>query len=184
VLTKAYLDIETSYGGDITILGIFRPPDDLVQIVHPEVSRRALLGALDGAEEIITYWGHRFDLPVITRCLRVNLRRRFRSKDLADHCHRHGLYGGLKVVEKTLGICRDTDGLTGLDAMRLWEQWLRGDRAALATLLKYNEEDVVNLYLIEKEIYRFDADAGTSEEQRTALPPGSRRQRRTKEAGR
>lgn len=159
MLEKAYLDIETSYGGDITILGIFRPPDDLIQVVHPEVCRRKLLDALDGAEEIVTYWGHRFDLPVITRTLRVNLRRRFESKDLADHCHRHGLYGGLKAVEKTLGICRQTTGITGLDAMHLWEQWLGGNGDALRVLLKYNEEDVVNLYLLEKEITRFDVEA-------------------------
>jgi len=161
LLDRAYLDIETSYGGDITILGVFRPPDDLIQIVHPEISRKSLLGALDGAEEIVTYWGHRFDLPVISRCLGVRLRRRFQSRDLADHCHRHNLYGGLKAVEKVLGICRKTDGLTGLDAMRLWEEWLRGDGRALKMLLKYNEEDVLNLYLIEKELFRFDAEAGS-----------------------
>lgn len=160
---KAYLDIETSFGGEITIVGIFRPPDDLIQVVQPDISRRTLLGALDGASEIVTYWGHRFDLPVITRCLRVNLRRRFQSKDLADHCHRHGLYGGLKAVEKTLGICRQTEGLTGMDAMQLWERWLAGNSHALKTLLKYNEEDVVNLYLIEKEIFRFDAEAESRE---------------------
>jgi hypothetical protein len=159
LLHRAYLDIETSYGGEITILGIFRPPDDLIQIVQPDVSRRRLLGALDGTHEIVTYWGHRFDLPVISRCLRVNLRKKFQSKDLADHCHRHGLYGGLKAVEKALGIHRETHGLTGLDAMHLWEQWLRGNHHALKTLLRYNEEDVVNLYLIEKEIFRFDAEA-------------------------
>jgi uncharacterized protein YprB with RNaseH-like and TPR domain len=159
VLAKAYLDIETSFLSEITILGIFRPPDDLVQIVRPEVSKRTLLGALEGTEEIVTYWGHRFDLPVISKCLRINLRRRFQSKDLADHCHRHGLYGGLKAVEKALGIGRDTDGLTGMDAMRLWEQWLAGNEAALRMLLKYNRDDVVNLYLLEKEIFRFDADA-------------------------
>lgn len=165
MLAKAYLDIETSFVGEITILGIFRPPDDLIQIIRPEVSRRALLGALDGADEIVTYWGHRFDLPVISKRLRVNLRRGFQSKDLADHCHRHGLYGGLKAVEKVLGICRDTDGLTGLDAMRLWEEWLAGNEAALRTLLKYNREDVVNLYLLEKEIFRFDAEADAARHQ-------------------
>jgi uncharacterized protein YprB with RNaseH-like and TPR domain len=159
VLAKAYLDIETSFGGEITMVGIFRPPDELVQIVQPDVCKISLLRALEGTEEIITYWGHRFDLPVIGRCLRVNLRRRFRSKDLADHCHRHGLYGGLKAVEKALGIGRQTDGMSGMDAMRLWEEWLQGNRAALVRLLKYNEEDVVNLYLIEKEIVRFDAEA-------------------------
>ena len=156
---RAYLDIETSYGGEITILGLFRPPDALIQIVRPEVCGESMLDALDGAEEIITYWGHRFDLPVIHRCLGVNLRRRFRSKDLADRCHRHQLYGGLKRVEKVLGIGRQSEGITGLDAMRLWEQWLSGDGASLKTLLKYNEEDVVNLYLIEKELDRFEAEA-------------------------
>ncbi|HVP57648.1 MAG TPA: ribonuclease H-like domain-containing protein [bacterium] len=163
MLEKAYLDIETSFGGEITILGIFRPPDELIQIVQPDISRRTLLGALDGVREIVTYWGHRFDLPVISRCLRVNLRRRFESKDLADHCHRHGLFGGLKAVEKSLGILRQTAGLTGMDAMQLWEHWLAGNREALRILLKYNEEDVVNLYLIEKEIFRFDAEAESRE---------------------
>ena len=156
---KAYLDIETSYEGDITIVGIFRPPENLVQIVHPEVNRRSLLDALYGADEIVTYWGHRFDLPVIRQRLRVNLRRRFASRDLADDCHRYGLYGGLKAVEQALGIGRETSGLSGVDAMNLWARWLAGDRAALRVLLKYNEEDVVNLYILEKEIFRFDAEA-------------------------
>ncbi len=157
MLEKAYLDIETSYSGHITVLGIFRPPDGLVQIIYPDITEQALLGALDGVEEVITYWGHRFDLPVINRSLGVNLRAMFQSRDLADHCHRHGLYGGLKVVEHILGIGRETSGITGMDAMRLWEQWCRGDRRALKVLLKYNEEDVVNLYILEKELCRIDA---------------------------
>jgi uncharacterized protein YprB with RNaseH-like and TPR domain len=153
---KAYLDIETSYSGGITVVGIFRPPSDLIQLTDPDVSKDALLAALEGAEEVITYWGHRFDLPVIARYLGVNLRRVFGSRDLADHCHRHGLFGGLKVVEQTLGISRRSAGLDGSDAMRLWEQWQRGDRAALKKLLLYNEDDVVNLYLLEKELLRLD----------------------------
>jgi uncharacterized protein YprB with RNaseH-like and TPR domain len=156
LLGKAYLDIETSYGGDITVLGIFRPPDDLIQIIHPDIAPDSLMAALEGTEELITYWGHRFDLPVIDRVLGVDLRRAFRSRDLADHCHRHGLYGGLKTVEKNLGIGRESDGLTGADAMRLWAEWQSGDRHALRTLLKYNEDDVVNLYLLEKELAGLD----------------------------
>ena len=158
-MEKAYLDLETSYSGLITIVGIFRPPDDLIQIIHPDISSSSLLNALDGAEEVITYWGHRFDLPVIARHLGVNLRDAFRSTDLADHCHRHGLFGGLKVVERVLGISRQTDGLTGMDAMRLWQMWLGGDRDALRVLLKYNEDDVVNLYLLEKELRELDGGA-------------------------
>jgi uncharacterized protein YprB with RNaseH-like and TPR domain len=155
---KAYLDIETSYSGHITVLGIFRPPDDLIQLTHPDVSLEGLLRGLHGAREMVTYWGHRFDLPVISRILNVDLRQLFHSVDLADHCHRHGLYGGLKVVEEMLGIERQSAGITGMDAMRLWEQWLRGDDGALKLLLRYNEDDVVNLYLLEKELARLDAE--------------------------
>ena len=74
---RAYLDIETSYEGEITIIGIFRPPDLLVQLRFPDISRAALLDALDGTDEIVTFWGHRFDLPVIARMLGVNLRDHF-----------------------------------------------------------------------------------------------------------
>lgn len=156
MLQKAYLDIETSFAGGITVIGIFRPPDELIQIVHPDISPDGVLEALDGADEVITYWGHRFDLPVIDRMLGVNLRDLFESRDLADHCHRHGLYGGLKIVEQVLGIARQSDGIDGMDAMRLWEQWCGGDRDALKVLLRYNEDDVVNLYLLEKELFQLD----------------------------
>ncbi len=155
---RAYLDIETSYSGIITIVGVFRPPDELVQLTFPEVSRKALLEVLEGTDEIVTFWGHRFDLPVIARALGVNLREHFESRDLADHCHRHGLYGGLKIVEKVLGIGRHLDGLSGVDAMRLWAEWESGCEASLETLLKYNEDDVVNLYLLEKELVKLDLE--------------------------
>jgi uncharacterized protein YprB with RNaseH-like and TPR domain len=157
--TKAYLDIETSYSGYITVLGIFRPPDDLIQMVYPDIGESSLLGALDGAEEVITYWGHRFDLPVICRVLGINLRDMLHSTDLADRCHRHGLYGGLKQVEKELGIPRRTEGMSGTEALMLWERWCDGDARALKRLLKYNEDDVVNLYLLEKELCRLDEAA-------------------------
>ncbi len=156
MIQKAYLDIETSYCGEITVVGIFRPPGDLIQLIHPDISAEALLEALEGVCEIITYWGHRFDLPVIQRVLGMNLRRMFETTDLADHCHRHGLYGGLKHVERLLGIPRSTAGMTGEDAMLLWEAWCKGSASALKTLLRYNEEDVVNLYLLERELHALD----------------------------
>jgi len=151
---KSYLDIETSYYGEITVVGIYRHPYDLAQIVMPEISADAVLDALQGTEELVTYWGHRFDLPVIKSVLGLDLRRIFESSDLADLCHAHGLYGGLKRVERELGIGRVTAGVTGVDAMRLWEEWRLGSDDSLKRLLKYNEEDVVNLYLVERGLAR------------------------------
>jgi uncharacterized protein YprB with RNaseH-like and TPR domain len=153
---KSYLDIETSYYGEITIVGIYRHPYDLVQIVLPEISADAVLEALDGTEELLTYWGHRFDLPVLKGNLGIDLRREFETTDLADLCHRCGLYGGLKSVERELGIPRVTEGVTGEDAMRLWHEWTLGSEESLKRLLKYNEEDVVNLYLVERELARLE----------------------------
>lgn len=151
---KSYLDIETSYYGEITVVGIYRHPYDLVQIVLPEINAGAVLYALEGTEELLTYWGHRFDLPMLKGTLGLDLREEFASTDLADLCHRHGLYGGLKSVERQLGIPRSTAGIDGEDAMRLWQEWTLGREESLKTLLKYNEEDVVNLYLLERELAR------------------------------
>jgi uncharacterized protein YprB with RNaseH-like and TPR domain len=60
---------------------------------------------------------------------------------------RIGYKGGLKNIEKILGISRseDTEGMTGFDAVRLWKQYERGDKDALAKIIKYNNEDIVNL---------------------------------------
>ena len=61
-------------------------------------------------------------------------------------CLRCNLKGGFKAVEQQLGIPRQLQGINGWDAVLLWHRYQYfGDQKALATLLKYNEEDVVNL---------------------------------------
>ena len=39
----------------------------------------------------------------------------------------------------------ETAGITGFDAVRLWNRYERGNSEALETLIRYNTEDVVNL---------------------------------------
>jgi len=67
--------------------------------------------------------------------------------DLCYLLRRLGLTGGLKHVERQLGISRrpEVKGLDGLDATRLWREYRRGSREALDLLLTYNKEDVVNM---------------------------------------
>jgi hypothetical protein len=61
-------------------------------------------------------------------------------------CWRNNLYGGFKAVERQLGISRQLRGIDGLEAVRLWWRYRDyGDNDALAVLLEYNREDVVNL---------------------------------------
>jgi uncharacterized protein len=152
---KAYLDIETSFGKEITVIGVFTPPGRVVQLVGDEVNRTSLWNALEGVAEVLTYNGARFDLPVIRRAVKLDLNRYFRCRDLMLECWKWNLYGGLKKVEEKLGIERLSKGIDGLEAMRLWERFRRwGDEEALMALLEYNREDVVNLYHLEARLER------------------------------
>ncbi|MBI5967813.1 MAG: ribonuclease H-like domain-containing protein [Deltaproteobacteria bacterium] len=156
---KVYLDIETSFGGEITIVGIFRPPDRLVQLVGEEVNWTNLWNVLEGVTEILTYNGSRFDLPVIKRVVGLDLNKYFECRDLMYHCWEKNLYGGLKRVEEQLGIERASKGIDGLEAMRLWERFrIYGDEKALQALLEYNRDDVINLYHLEAHLERLAAE--------------------------
>jgi uncharacterized protein YprB with RNaseH-like and TPR domain len=61
--------------------------------------------------------------------------------------YRLGLAGGLKRIEERLGIGDRTgvEGIHGLDAVRLWQEYRRGSRSALDRLVRYNRADTVNL---------------------------------------
>jgi uncharacterized protein YprB with RNaseH-like and TPR domain len=100
---------------------------------------------------LCTFNGDRFDLPLLERQTRLDLRVRFRSLDLLRECRRVGLKGGLKRMEERFGIARTTRGMNGWDALRLWARYEgEGDREALERLLEYNREDVMNLVQLER----------------------------------
>ncbi len=159
-MTDAYLDIETTglsceYAG-ITVVGIYLVngvDDRLVQLVGMDVTAENLLESLAGVNRIYTYNGSRFDLPFIHGSLDVNLEVLFSHHDLMFDCWRRNLYGGFKAVEQRLGIPRQLQGISGWDAVRLWWRYLDyGDPDALATLLEYNREDVMNLKVLRERL--------------------------------
>ncbi len=155
---KAYLDIETSFDGAITVVGLSTENRGMVQLVGGKVSDVAVWRALEGVQTICTYNGSRFDLPVIRRRLGLDLSKEFRSHDLMYHCWRHGLFGGLKRVEEQLGISRRSKGIDGIDAMRLWSRFENnGDEEALGVLLSYNQDDVLNLPILEARLSELEA---------------------------
>jgi hypothetical protein len=148
---KAYLDIETCAGGDVTVVGIYREDRGLRQLVGGEITDIALWEALEGVETICTFNGDRFDLPILERQTRLDLRTRFRSLDLLRECRRYGLKGGLKRLEARFGIARESRGMNGWDALRLWARYeSEADEEALRQLLAYNREDVMNLVALER----------------------------------
>jgi uncharacterized protein len=156
-----FLDIETSYEGEITVIGLFRPGQETFQLVGDKVTSLNLLEALSGASVIKTYNGDRFDLPVIRQVLGVDLKALFPHEDLMYRCWRHTLKGGLKAVERQLGIVRETAGVDGMMAMQLWARWRQGgDAEALRRLLHYNREDVELLAEVERRLAVRECEPG------------------------
>jgi len=88
-------------------------------------------------------------LPFIEASLGIDLESTFEHHDLMYDCWRCNLKGGFKAVEAQLGIERECKGITGWDAVLLWNKYVEyADRESLDVLLKYNGEDVVNLKML------------------------------------
>lgn len=147
-----YLDIETSFDGDVTVVGLFRADRGLFQLVGSANTTEALEELLAGLDTLCTFNGDTFDLPVLKRSFDLDLSERYRSLDLNVECRRVGIRGGLKRIEMGFQIPRSLRGVNGYDAMVLWERWENGDRGALETLLRYNADDVINLATLERRL--------------------------------
>ena len=150
---EAYLDIETTglspLYSEITVVGIYvvdGVDTRFVQLLGEDITADNILAALMGVSIIYTYNGSSFDLPFIYSSLGINLAKFCQHYDLMYDCWRNNLYGGLKCVERQLGIQRRLREINGYEAVRLWWRYVNDyDEDALATLLEYNKEDVVNL---------------------------------------
>ena len=159
-LADAYLDIETTglsrFYDYITVIGVYRcrgSDNGMVQLVGREVTRGNLITALKGVNTIYTYNGSRFDLPFIASSLGIDLATEFYHHDLMYDCWDNDLYGGFKAVERQLGIPRRLEGIGGLEAVQLWWRYRKGgNQDALAMLLEYNKEDVLNLKALREKL--------------------------------
>ncbi len=143
----AYLDIETTGGmeGDyVTLVGVYDGSS-----LHQFLRGRNLQdfpAFMQDRALIVTFFGSGFDLPFLRRTFGMQFPQL--HVDLCFLLKRLGYSGGLKQVERDLGIARSTrtSGLDGWDAVRLWWEWKRREtREALELLLEYNAEDVLNM---------------------------------------
>ena len=159
----AYLDIETTglsqFFDYITVIGILRcdgRDKELIQLVGGEVTRGNLITALRDVNTIYTYNGARFDLRFISNSLGIDLATEYDHHDLMYDCWSCNLYGGFKAVERQLRIPRRLQDINGYDAVKLWWSYLKGgNESALALLLEYNKEDVVNLKVLRERLSSF-----------------------------
>jgi uncharacterized protein YprB with RNaseH-like and TPR domain len=153
----AYLDIETSYDHAISVVGVYIPGLGTCQLVGGDITDVSVARLLEPATCLYTFNGHRFDLPVIRRELRLDLAQMLRTHDLLYDCWARSLYGGLKAVERRLGIERTFCEVDGRMAMTLWQRYeALGDRDALTLLLAYNREDIENLEVLRDRLAALD----------------------------
>jgi hypothetical protein len=142
-----FLDIETNgYYGGITVIGLYDGNETKTFIRGYNLDRSLVEKELQKHKLIVTFNGSSFDLPVIERFFGLKMHKP--HVDLRHVCARIGLNGGLKLIEKHLGIARDkeVEGVSGSDAVYLWEQFKSTkDTDYLHKLIKYNEEDIINL---------------------------------------
>jgi uncharacterized protein len=192
----AFLDIETTslspFGGIVTVVTVhgggatrtFVADEDLAEL--PAYLRRFHV--------LATFNGIFFDVPFLRVAFPHWVPPRAHI-DLRFVLRRLGYVGGLKRIEQqlNLGDRAGVEGIHGIDAVRLWQRWRRGERAALELLIDYNRADTVNLEpLLEYAVGelerrvgpverrgRLDAFAGLTPERRPPIgsvapaPPGA-----------
>ncbi|MBS0156662.1 MAG: ribonuclease H-like domain-containing protein [Nitrospira sp.] len=148
-----YLDIETTgtspEKGDVTVVGLHHHGHTLSLVRGETLTAECLQAELDHCDLLVTFFGSRFDIPYL--CAKFpELRLPPWHFDLCFAARRLALRGGLKQIEQEFGIERNgsIQGLDGWDAVRLWSQWVHGDKIARDQLLAYNRADTEHLVLL------------------------------------
>jgi uncharacterized protein YprB with RNaseH-like and TPR domain len=145
-----FLDIETTgvkSFDDVAVVGLFNGLDTKTMIKGLNLNFYALKQELKKYKLIITFNGATFDVPFLKKRY-PDLIPDVPIFDVRTVCARVGLTGGLKEIEKKLGIKRNPiiEKFYGGDPLCLWRMHrATGDEYYLRLLVEYNEEDVINL---------------------------------------
>ncbi len=146
----AFLDIETngvpSPHGELTVVGIYGRGQMTTLVQGETLSECRLQEELASYDLLVTFFGSGFDLPFLKHSY-PDLLLDHPHLDLCFAARRLGFKGGLKSIEQEMGCYRAAalEGLTGWDAVRLWEEWQDGSRASRDLLVEYNEADCKNM---------------------------------------
>ena len=143
-----FLDIETTglshYYDEITVVGLY--DGKRVKTLLAGHNLKNLSELLNPYDIVVTFNGTMFDIPFLKTKF-PSLRLPPIHLDLRYLLRRLGLSGGLKQIERALGIERSKEAkeVDGLMATVLWARYLRGDTEALERLVKYNAADITSL---------------------------------------
>ena len=132
---------------DVTVVGLFDGKNTKTMVRGINLNYRALKEELSKYKIVVTFNGATFDLPFLAKRY-PRLLPNIPHIDLRTVTGRLGYSGGLKLIEKEMGISRRelVGRIHGGDAVTLWRMYYgSGDDHYLKLLIEYNEEDVINL---------------------------------------
>jgi hypothetical protein len=145
--STTFFDIETTGldhdRNDVTTVSFHRGGETTTLVRGDNLTAGALREQFADADLIATFNGKRFDVPFLEANFDVSVD--VPHLDLMYTCRKLDLSGGLKQIERDVGIERDRPDISGRDAVRLWHEYERGDDSSLDTLVAYNRDDAVNL---------------------------------------
>ncbi len=146
-----FLDIETTglspRYNEVTVVGLYDGKKEKCFIQGKNLE--FINEELERYKSVITFNGALFDIPFLQASLDsvfippLHIDLRFLLNSL-------GYWGGLKKIEKDLGLERESEisNLSGKDAVKLWRRYKKGDHDALDLLVKYNIADIKNLKIL------------------------------------
>ena len=146
--TACFFDIETT-GLDpdrnkVTTVSFHRDGETTTLVRGDDLTAENVAAEFRSSDVIVSYNGRSFDEPFLETDLGLSVDTP--HIDLLPLCRQLGLTGGLKGVEKTLGVGREgVEDVDGREAVRLWHAYEDGDTEALERLVKYNRYDTENL---------------------------------------
>lgn len=153
-----FFDIETSdlsYDAYVTVIVAWHQ-GKLLRFVHGE-NLDEFLDLLDEVELLVSFNGATFDIPQVLRTWNIH-EIPCPHIDLRWQCYHCGWRGGLKQIERKLGITRpealrDVDGHM---AVWLWRRWkYHDDKDSLDLLVYYCGADVITLPMLVERILAY-----------------------------
>ena len=152
-----FIDIETAYRrGNISVIGLYNGYEVKSLIRNVNLEKQILKKYFDNCKLLVSFNGLSYDIPIIRKFF-GNIIPNIPHLDLRHTLAKIGFCNGLKKIEKDLNIKRDESvkKLFGKDAAQLWKLFnFHEDDFFFEKLLKYNEEDVVNLKQLSEFVFK------------------------------
>ncbi|MEK6873919.1 MAG: ribonuclease H-like domain-containing protein [Nanoarchaeota archaeon] len=154
------LDIEvTEFGGPISLIGMYIPKPGLIEsecfIKGKNLTFNEMKPLINKAKLIVTFNGLSFDIPKINKEFPGLIPKDKKIIDLHIIAKSLNMPHSLKTLENTFGIERLTpeSEKKGV-AIKLWNQYKKGDIEALSKLKEYNRQDTINLYFLAEKLIK------------------------------